>query len=198
MYLCFDLETNGLLAHKNVDFTHLRFFRECRLVSIAYILLDDDLEVVREGYHIAKPDGYTISRESTRIHGIEHDYAINHGQDIRKILDIVLDLFREFNITHLVGHNVSFDYTVLQSELFRYKGKEANAILREKELFCTMRTGQDLLNLDKFPKLSALYTIIMKKPLENAHNAKADTWACKECFCYMLRHKKNIIRKKNE
>lgn len=180
-YLFLDTETTGLpydykLSAKNTD-------NWPRLVSLAYILCDESLDIEEDGYFIIKPVGYKIPSEASDIHGITNDYAIEHGIDINKVLMDISELVSKTDI--IVGHNVDFDIKVIDAEFYR-RYNEAKIGL--KPYICTKEESTDFCALpnNKWPSLQELYKKLFNKEIINAHNAMSDVRAVYECFCKLV------------
>ena len=197
MHFLFDTETTGLPKGRNVSYSDDAAYSSCRLVSIAWFLVDDDtLDVVSEHNHLIKPDGYTVSQESTAIHGITHEYAMINGIPFSEIVD---ELVTSLNsCKYLVAHNISFDFGVLLHELYVHKNvdptmsKVINHVFR-MDRKCTMRQGKEIMVVKKFPKLIELYVHLLKvQPTGDLHNALVDTRCCYECYRAMNKKTTNV------
>jgi DNA polymerase III epsilon subunit-like protein len=180
--LLFDTETTGLpksrrsARHGPNNWPHL--------VSIAWILLDDD-KVVEEKYRVVKPRGWVIPEDSTKIHGITHQQALTEGQP----LESVIQEFLAIQADCLVAHNLEFDLNVLENAIL-WDLQMNPPTYSFKLFYCTMETTKEYCRLpSKFnprmykpPKLSELYTFVTKKPpVTNAlHNSLYDTQLLKE------------------
>jgi DNA polymerase-3 subunit epsilon len=180
MLLFFDTETTGLPVDRN-DFKNRN---NPRLVSLCYILVDEDLLEKENFYSVIKPDGFSIPAESSKVHGITTEMAYATGLPIKEVLN------RFLNATHsadaLVAHNLDFDLLTLRGECYRYgmRGKKI------KNHICTMKASTNLCKLPgkykdyKYPKLEEACSILMNYHF-NAHNALDDTRACIELYKYL-------------
>lgn len=175
--LIFDTETGGLFA-RGSNYKNLEAFDKSRLVSICWLLVQGD-SIIEQSYFVIKPT-FSISPESTAIHGITNDYANEHGIN----LDIVLDKFYEsLKKAHLIcAHNIEFDSNIMKSELFRANKKNALSEFKNKHQICTMMKGRLFMKVRKYPKLSELYKFLYNEDLTNAHNALDDTKHCYKCY----------------
>jgi DNA polymerase III epsilon subunit-like protein len=189
MYLCFDTETTGLPVYdERRNYYHPRRtekYDSSRIVSISWILANEDLDVVESQTHLIKPDGYVIPESSTKIHGITQEMAESQGKDISIVIKILEELVPLVNT--IVAHNLPFDLNILRSECFRYGREELAETLYHVERYCTMERGKKLLSLRKNPKLAELYQELYDKDITNAHDAEFDTYHCFECF-KVLKH----------
>ena len=84
MYLFFDTETTGLPRNWKAPVSDLNNWP--RLVQLAFLLYDDEGNKISEGDYIVKPDGYTIPKDASRIHGITTERANSEGQAIAEVL----------------------------------------------------------------------------------------------------------------
>jgi len=185
MYFIFDTETSGLPARGGPirGYFHpklLTKYDSARLVSIAWIVLDAELQEIERGSALIRPNGFVVSEDSTRIHGITHQHAVDNGKDIIEILDALVDLLAKCKC--IVAHNVWFDVNIFKSECYRINHIECLALFDRCTKYCTMLKGRELLNLSKIPTLALLYNELFGKSLCNAHDARYDTLHCCACF----------------
>ena len=174
--LIFDTETTGLPksrepASKGPDnWPHL--------VSIAWTVIDTtNYSTITSESYIVKPQ-WIIPEDSIKIHGITQARAEAEGIP----LSVIIEKFSSVEHDKMVAHNMNFDYNVL-----------VNAILWDlkirvlpdfKPKFCTMEAMKNIMNLQyangrgiKPPKLTELYTYVVKKPFDSSmtHSAQYDT-----------------------
>lgn len=156
VYLFFDTETSGLPTDYNAPATHINNWP--RLIQISWILATKTKEIICEKDYIVEPNGFSISSESTAIHGITNEIAMQKGKDIGIILkDFLADLDKA---NYIIGHNVSFDVNVVNAELIR-KGY-TNTNIHKKQI-CTMKSSVNICKIPdfkgryKYPKLQELY-----------------------------------------
>ena len=100
MYLFFDTETTGLSSHKD------------HVVQLAWVLADKDGNIVDEGCHVIRPDGYSIPTGAANIHGITTAKACEIGQPLGSVLEKFSDAATRASI--IVAHNLSFDLGILK------------------------------------------------------------------------------------
>lgn len=211
MYFIFDTETSGLPARGGplrgyFHPKHLVKYDSARIVSIAWIVLDAALEEIERGSYLIRPDGFVVPDESTRIHGITHQHAVEHGKDIVVVLDELVNVLAKCKC--IVAHNVWFDVNVFKSECYRYGHIECLALFDRCTKYCTMAKGKEVLGRSKNPTLALLYTEIFGTPICNAHDALFDTLHCCACFQVMkqipqrppakLMHPPSILRPRSE
>lgn len=188
--LVIDTETTGL-PPRYVDITNTDKWKKCRIVQIAWELLDLNGNIISSECYIIKPDGFEVPIVASNIHGITTEIANEKGIDI----DIVfnrLDTIINGNIKTIVAHNMQFDDAVIQSEMYRYsKNNEKLKILHDKWKFmnkeCTMLMGCTKPG-QKWPKLIELYkTCFNKEPVGNLHQADMDVRVCAEIYFHLKR-----------
>jgi len=180
MYLFFDTETTGLPKNYKAPVTDLENWP--RLVQLAYIYTDEKGQTIETGNHIIKPVGFEIPKQSSDVHGITQEIALEKGED----LIIVLNKFRAFalNCKYLVAHNMSFDEKIIGSEFIRNK---IESIKPTKEKICTMLATVNFCELPgmygfKWPKLQELHNKLFGFEFEAAHDALNDVRATVKCF----------------
>lgn len=182
MYFIFDTETSGLPKKRNADFMDDDSYSTCRMVSMAWIVLSESMEVETKGYFVIKPSpGMVISQGSINVHGITNEIARDTGYDFADVVKAFkADIER---CTHLVAHNICFDYGVLMHELHCVNNVDMVEHVKRMGRICTMIKGKIYLGAKKWPRLAELYaTLFDGAVIENAHNALVDAAACADCF----------------
>lgn len=175
--LIFDVETIGLFA-RGSNYKNLEAFDTARLVSICWLLVQGD-SIVEQSYYIIKPT-FSISPESTAIHGITNQYADEHGIDLNTVLDKFYESLKKAHA--ICAHNIDFDSNIMKSEFFRANKKDALVEFKNKHQICTMMKGRLFMKVRKYPKLSELYKYLYNEEMTNAHNALDDTKHCYKCY----------------
>jgi DNA polymerase III epsilon subunit-like protein len=171
IFLVFDTETTGLPYHDIF-----------RMVSIAWMICTRS-EVLHSFYTLVKPDGFEIPLSSTYIHGISTKEALQDGVDIQKVLERLISDVKEYGVTHMVAHNITFDMGVLSEEF-----SHANIFQMFQEIailprICTyQRAKQTLVDRPSY-KLVDIYRLSISDTntdgiTANAHNAKYDVEMC--------------------
>lgn len=175
--LIFDVETGGLFA-RGANYKNLEEFDKSRLISMCWLLVQGD-SIIEQSYFVIKPT-FSISQESTAIHGITNEYAREHGIDINIVLDKFYESLKKAHV--ICAHNISFDEQIMKSEFFRANKKSALSEFKNKHQICTMMKGRLFMKVRKYPKLSELYKYLYNEDLTNAHNALDDTKHCYKCY----------------
>jgi DNA polymerase III epsilon subunit-like protein len=192
-YLFVDTETTGLCDNPKASFKIIDAWP--RLVSIAWIVCDDDKKVHSIEKFIAKTNGWTIPAEATAVHGITNEQANTEGIDIA-------DILKEFiiamsNCDYVIGHNIRFDRRVIAAELHRcfptkmydeiFYGMRYRDTMHVSREFCAIpyaaKPGKPASKGWKFPTLSEMHEKLYNGEVyENAHNASADIRATIKCY----------------
>ncbi len=161
-------------------------YKTCRIVSIAWTLLGagPTYEKIGYGYHVIKPRDFKIPKEATDIHGITNEYANENGVDFSSILE---HMWKDMSkCSHLVAHNISFDFGVVLHELSLQRGIAGRQMINKMfsmDRICTMLQGKKHMKVKKFPKLIELYAHMFNGALlQGAHNAQVDTDCCADCY----------------
>ncbi|XMD98947.1 MAG: DNA polymerase III subunit alpha [Candidatus Karelsulcia muelleri] len=182
MYIIFDTETTGLPKNYNAPIINWP-----RLVRLSWCLYDENLKLIELKDYIIKPEGFEIPFNSTKIHGISTEEALEKGYKI----NFVLEKFniRIKNSKFLIGHNIYFDLKVLCAEFIRlnkihYLYKKKIIDTKEKSInFCALKIGKVKL---KWPTLTELYKKLFNDTFI-AHDSKSDVLATSKCFFELLR-----------
>jgi len=190
-YLFYDTETSGLPIDPKI--THTVVDNWPRMVSIAWVLCDDDRKIHEMNTFIVKPDGWEIPKAATDVHGISTEKANKDGlpiQDILKAFMIVLN-----KPDYVVGHNIRFDRKVVAAELYRYfYGYHYDEILYGKKYRDTMHISREFCKIlypekngkrrggFKFPNLSEMYQKLYENDIVDIHSAMGDIKATIKCY----------------
>ncbi len=186
MYLFFDTETTGL--PKNYQAPLDDFSNWPRLVQLAWSLYDPEGNRWESYNYIIYPDGFIIPPEVAKIHRVTQERALAEGVDIKKALEhFIKDVA---SAEYLVGHNISFDESIVGSELLR--AGMTNPIISAQKI-CTMKRGVQAARIDngrggyKWPNLTELYGALFGRGFADAHDALIDVEACADCFFELKR-----------
>lgn len=180
MYLFFDTETTGLPKRWNAPVTDIDNWP--RLVQLAWIVCDDQGQVVKSHDVIVQPDGFVIPMEVSKLHGITTLIAKERGRPLQEVMEEFADQVDAAGA--LIGHNISFDECIVGAEFERLR-MMTSLFLKPK--YCTMKSATDYCKLPgkkgfKSPRLSELHQVLFGTGFDNAHNALADVEATVRCF----------------
>jgi DNA polymerase-3 subunit alpha len=184
--LVIDTETTGLTPSGYKNVTDSELWSVCRIVQIAWSLFNPDgTEISSEVYTIL-PDKFVIPEMSSKIHGITNEIANQTGIEIREVfkkLDSILDIS-----DIIVAHNMSFDESVILSEMYRYKEVDVIEKWKNKNKKCTMMMENKNNRKVKFMKLSDLYKkYFSKDPDVQLHRADNDVKLCADIYFAMTK-----------
>lgn len=188
--LLFDVETTGLPKTKKPAIEGPNNWPH--IVSISWLILDNNIIVKKRDY-IIKPEGWIIPQDSTRIHGITTEDALEKGFPLLKVMsEFMAEIF-----DGLVAHNIEFDYNVVMNAIRWDLGIEFKGF--SKPLICTMKLSTEKCKLNsywggfKYPSLSELYFEVFKrKPDEKKlHGSLYDVMCLSQCIqhCEWLQKK---------
>ncbi len=187
MILFFDTETTGLPKNWKAPVTDLDNWP--RLVQLAYLVYDFDGNLIHSCNEIVKPNGFTIPKDASKVHGITTDTANQRGSKIDEVFELFSIHLNRAKV--IVAHNMAYDEKIIGSELIRM-GLENT--LDSKEKICTMESTVDLCKIDgpygyKWPKLEELHRFLFNHDFEGAHDAMADIQATARCFWELKKQK---------
>jgi DNA polymerase III subunit epsilon len=185
MFLFLDTETTGLPKKRQDALIEPNVWPD--IVSIGFIVTDDAGTIVRSAYSIIKPIDWIIPEDSTRIHKIKHQTAVEHGLSLRKAMEAIRMEILENSC--IVAHNIHFDSnTILNAMKWKLNMNTDNLF---RNTFCTMEAGREItkipLNIrgEKYrcPKLSVLYSHLFGQlPEIELHNAMNDAMMCMKIY----------------
>ncbi len=189
MFIIFDTETTGLPKNWNAPITDSDNWP--RLVQLAWQVHAVDGSLIEVKNYIIRPDGFEIPYAVTKVHGISQQRAMQHGWELKKVLEIFYGSL--LKAKYVVGHNISFDNNVVGAEMHRtgtdYKlltGKPTIDTMVESTEFCALPGGRGN-QIYKYPKLTELHERLFGVGFDAAHNAAADVEATARCFLELMR-----------
>lgn len=188
MILFVDTETTGL-----PDFAGTPQDKgQPRLVQLAAILMDSGYNVRAELNMLVRPEGYVITPEVEKIHGISQATALQYG-----FLELdVMVMFNYFcrRADTIVAHNLKFDAFILGTA-FHAVGLEAAP---PENKYCTMTEMAKIISPGRNGRVSLMqsYQHAFGKKFDNAHDAMADVRACARLYRWLK--EPNVSTEKNE
>lgn len=188
--IVFDSETTGLPDYKKPSNDPT----QPHLVELAAKLYGEDGTFIAGMSAIIKPDGWIISQEMTDIHGISHDYALEHGISEKEAVQLFLDLYAKAG--KRVAHNRSFDDRIMRIAIKRYIGDDAAELYKAFPAECTAQLSKPICQLPPTEKMKATnFRNSFKTPtlpeallhftgrvLEGGHRAEVDVTACADVY----------------
>lgn len=185
--LFLDTETTGLPNFK-LSSNHES---QPHICQIAAILVDKDRKTRAELNFLIKPQDWIITEETSKIHGIKHETAIEYGIHPKGAFSLLWRLFASTTI--LVAHNISFDLFLLRIAAHRIGLQDPKELPFEK--FCTMSKSKDILKLPPTEKMRAAGLKMFKSPnlqetykhffgveFDGSHDAMNDVRACRDVY----------------
>jgi DNA polymerase III epsilon subunit-like protein len=172
MYLFVDTETTAKTNPK--------------ICQIAMVFTDNALRTKGIVSSYVRADGWGVPASATAYHGITTKDCETYGMPIQNLLK-VFKFYAEHS-SLVVAHNAAFDKAAIEREM-----EQHGIVPPDTKWFCTMRESSELVGIKhgnggyKWPKLSEAFNHFTGKPLENAHDALADTRACREVFKGILK-----------
>lgn len=191
-YLVVDTETVCYL-HDTLDKTQLTSIDTPLLASLSWLLLDDELRVVRSEDHLLL-SGVPITNEATDYHQLTTEFVAGHGEAPQAVLELFLRDLE--SVQMLVGHSLAFHLAVLAHDLQHYQLPSES--LWSRRQFCTMRQGINYLishyqadPLQTRISLESLYSKLLwgREELEIIYQLKSrhDVVLATHCFIKLYR-----------
>lgn len=168
--LFYDTETTGIPDWSNPsDAPH-----QPHLVELAAIAVcPNTREIVHSMSVIVRPDGWAIPADTTAIHGITTERALDVGIPEAEAVSMLLVMAGACD--RRVGFSEQFDARMLRIALKRYRPEHVDP-WKAFPAECAMRQTQKAFG-GKWSTLGDAYQRACGKTLEGAHSAYADTVA---------------------
>lgn len=178
--LVFDLETTGFPSTRYAKPFYSNSFQNARMIEIAYTIATVEGDPIKHVSRLVKVD---VAVENSHIHGITNEMLKTDGVNVRDVFRELLEDLR--TVSTLVAHNIEFDYKILLSEVYRMYESQRDLLgqIYSKKLVCTMKDGQKLMKMRKYPKLKELYEHLHEGEVwEQSHRAGDDVARCLDCY----------------
>lgn len=179
MILVYDTETTGLplWGERSHD------PRQPHLVHLALVACVDDGRVAQEISVIIRPDGWVIPPDTTKIHGISQERALDEGID--ETAAVKLFVWSQARCAMRVAHNLRFDDRIMRIAMLRAGlHRDFIDLIASRPSFCTMQAARPLVALAS-SKLSSCIEHFFGRPLDGAHNALVDAQACARLYFHL-------------
>ena len=190
--LVFDLETTGFPSTRHAKPFYSNCFQNARMIEIAYTIATVEGDPIK---HVSRLINVDVKVENSHIHGITNEMLKSDGVNVKDVFQELLDDLR--TVSTLVAHNIEFDYKVLLSEVYRAYVSHRDLLgqIYSKKLVCTMKDGQKLMNVRKYPKLKELYEHLHEGEVwEQSHRAGDDVARCLDCYRKLAARSKSLNR----
>lgn len=186
--IVYDTETTGLpLWNKPSDDPG-----QPHVVEIAAIVANREGEINRWSA-IIKPDGWTISDDVAKIHGITTEKALAEGRDAGVVFAEFAGMWAACDFR--VAHSESFDARMVRIAFKRHRPADAD-LWKAGKAFCTADLSTNICKLPatdnmraagrghqfKKPKLSEAYRFFFNEDFADAHRAMPDAVACLKIY----------------
>lgn len=176
--ILFDTETTGLLVPEINELAAQPY-----IVDFYAVKIDEDFNILGEIETYVKPP-ISIPAELTKIHGVSND-TVKDAPTFSELYPKLAEFF--LGVDTLVGHNVSYDRSMVANELLRC-GKLLNFPWPINHI-CTVEMS--LWIEQRRMNLSNLHAHCTGKPHADAHRAKSDVFALVRCYHWLLENPYN-------
>jgi DNA polymerase-3 subunit epsilon len=176
--LFFDTETTGIPDWKKPS----HFKTQPHIVQLAVILSDENRETIGELNVIVRPDGWTIPQETTDVHGITNEQAMDEGFAEIDALQMFIDLYQQCGLR--VAHNTTFDNRIIRIALLRYmRGLIEDDEWKDRDLYyCTLMNSKKIMGGKSGHTLPEALKHFTGEELVDAHSAMGDTIGCQKLY----------------
>jgi DNA polymerase-3 subunit epsilon len=191
--LFYDSETTGLPLFNEPSEDP----RQPHLVQLAAMLVDLDTRKTLASLDLViRPDGWEISEEVSKIHGITTEYARDVGVPELSALQMFLELWHPDRVR--IGHNETFDARIIRIAQHRWGDchqPHSMDLWKAGKAECTQRLATPILKLPPTEKMQAVgrfhfksanlreaYLHFTGNELLDAHSAIADVRACQAVY----------------
>lgn len=166
-------------------------------MQLALVKFDADGNEVGDYCVIIRPDGWTISEDVSKIHGITQERAMDEG--IGEASAVEMFIMTQGRSTLRVAHNEPFDRRIMRIAMTRY-GMERDFIeaIETRDSYCTCNAAKPIVNIPptermvaagftspKPPKLEECVRHFFGEDLAGAHDALVDARACARIYFHM-------------
>lgn len=172
-------ETNGLPKGKHKKTTKDNLNCWPNIISLYYKigklnLETKKIEIEYSNHSIIKGD-FKINKYAQNVHQITNETINDEGKNINDVLSNLNEDFKKFKIRFIVGHNIMFDYNILNAEFIRNDLE----IYNEKiQLVDTISYNHDY----GYLKLEDLYEKLYNKKFKKSHPRKSLINIIIKCF----------------
>ena len=98
-----------------------------KIVQLAMVLTDENCNEISFAKLLVKPEGFELSPEVIKIHGITNEYAAQNGLPLRIVVGLFYRMAEKADTIH--AFNIAYDPLVIRHEMpilknLEYKFKE--------------------------------------------------------------------------
>lgn len=179
--MVFDCETTGLIKDNSLRATKANVENFPRVVELAWGIFSRTGELIKERNRLIKQE-QAIPKDVIKVHGITDEMCEKNGDDIKDVLQVLLKDME--GVDRIVGHNVTFDKRIVESEYIR-AGITKPFIKRTS--YDTMSIAKKYFHTGKWYKLQDLHYDLFGKEVDNSRNHRAayDAYITAKCFFAM-------------
>lgn len=191
----YDTETTGLPNWK----TPSGGDDQPHLVQLATCIADDQTGEIKQSLNvIIKPNGWEIPPETTEIHGITQEMAMDIGIPEDLAVDMFLEMWGGKHKT--IAHNRTFDQRIMRICFKRYATEEVCELWQQNtekaNAVCTGLLAKPIMKMTpknkygyKMPKLTEAYEYFLGCEMEGAHDAWNDMMGCFDVYRAIMARK---------
>jgi DNA polymerase-3 subunit alpha/DNA polymerase-3 subunit epsilon len=149
-----DTETTGLPKFRNINALN-QPSNWPDIVSVAWSVYEYNGTLIKSRYSVIKPNGWSITADSIKIHGITMEYAEENGSNLD---DILYEMKKDMeSCDTVIAHNIEFDKNVLFNA-YKWRLNMNPWHIWPAQEICTMILGESELKIpSKYPKPNRLY-----------------------------------------
>jgi DNA polymerase III epsilon subunit-like protein len=179
-FIVFDTETTGLPKNYKAPVTDLQNWP--RIISLAWVVFDENENVLKEKYEMVKPDGWVIPKEKFWVeNGYSTEKSMEVGVPLRGLVEEFIQDLDGCDL--LIAHNMGFDSKIIGAEMLRL-GLDTG---KQVKKFCTKETLTNYCQIPtrwgfKWPTLLEAHLKLFGTGFDGAHDALADVKACGKVF----------------
>jgi len=177
-YLFIDTETTGFKKSGN-----LIQEGQGRVCQLALILAKQNGQVLFEFSTLIKPNNWNLNGKTENYFGLPYADCEEYGMTQSRVMSMYFQI--AYGVDSIVAHNSKFDKGMMDVEGAYFEGDETSykALTMDKKWHCTMLENTHISANGKWPKLDATLQHFCNRSLgDEAHEAMADTRACKDIF----------------
>lgn len=189
----FDTETTGLPLFNERSHDP----RQPHIVQIALVTYDEQGVEIDAQCVIIKPDGWIIPPDTTAIHGISHERAMDIGIPENDAVALFLVAMARASVR--VAHNESFDRRIARIAMSR-AGYQRSVIefIEAQPSFCTCNSSKRIVNAPptekmlakgmtgpKSPNLAECMQHFFQEAIPGAHDALVDARAAGRVYWHL-------------
>jgi len=180
--LVFDTETTGLPVQGEDPLSIVQPWP----VQLGVVMLGDNFEIIKTVNTLVKvPRGAPFHEKAVEVHGITPALCQAEGRPIKEVLAEFRELCEEADL--ITAYNLAFDEKVMRQTSMRIDPEDYSQrpiFPDNTQTMCIMKRAEVMLN--RPVRLSGAYYTFLRKKIEDAHDAFADTLAAAEVLKAML------------